>query len=115
MITIKPIEEPDVLSLLNRDRFDGPLEGYIMTDGNEYLGYCLFVRQDAVTRVLDAEAQENMMLDGLVRAAVAKGENEGASAFSINREIPALGDWAAVFVPGQSEPIENSRIFGNCG
>ena len=44
MITIKPIEEADVLSLLNRDRFDGPLEGYIMTDGNEYLGYCLFVR-----------------------------------------------------------------------
>ena len=54
MISMKPIEEPDVLALLCRDRFDGPLEGYIMTDGKEYLGYCLFVREGEVTRVLDA-------------------------------------------------------------
>lgn len=115
MISIKPIEEPDVLALLNRDRFDGPMEGYIMTDGKEYLGYCLFAREGEVTRVLDAEASENVMLDGLVRAAVAKGENEGADAFSINREIPALRDWAAAFVPQESEPVKNSKIFGNCG
>ncbi len=115
MITIKPIDEPDVLALLNRERFDGPLEGYIMTDGKEYLGYCLFVREETVTRVLDAEASENVMLDGLVRAAVAKGENEGADFFSLNREIPALADWAAAFVPGECEPVKNSRIFGNCG
>ena len=115
MISMKPIEEPDVLALLCRDRFDGPLEGYIMTDGKEYLGYCLFVREGEVTRVLDAEAQENMMVDGLVRAAVAKGENEGANAFSVNREIPALAAWAGAFVPAESEPIKNTKIFGNCG
>ena len=56
-----------------------------------------------------------MMLDGLVRAAVAKGESAGAAAFCINREIPALRSWAEVFVPGEGEPINNTKIFGNCG
>ena len=115
MITMKPIAEPDVVALLAKGRFDGALEGYIMTDGAEYLGYCLFRLAGKVTEVLDAEAPDNMMLDGLVRAAVAKGENGGASSFSINREVPALCKWAQVFLPGEQEPVKNTKIFGNCG
>ena len=82
---MKPIGEPDVVALLAKGRFDGALEGYVMTDGAEYLGYCLFRLAENVTEVLDAEAPDNMMLDGLVRAAVAKGENEGADSFRVSR------------------------------
>ena len=115
MITMKPILEQDVLALLADGRFSPLPEGYIMADGGRYLGYSLFRVENGVTTVLDAQAEDNMMLDGLVRAAVAKGESAGAAAFCINREIPALRSWAEVFVPGEGEPINNTKIFGNCG
>ncbi|MBC5582170.1 hypothetical protein H8S23_11690 [Anaerofilum sp. BX8] len=115
MITMKPIGEPDVVALLAKGRFDGALEGYVMTDGAEYLGYCLFRLAENVTEVLDAEAPDNMMLDGLVRAAVAKGENEGADSFRVSREVPALCKWAEAFLPGEQGPVKNTKIFGNCG
>ncbi len=112
---MKPIGEPDVVALLAKGRFDGALEGYVMTDGAEYLGYCLFRLAENVTEVLDAEAPDNMMLDGLVRAAVAKGENEGADSFRVSREVPALCKWAEAFLPGEQGPVKNTKIFGNCG
>ncbi len=115
MITMKPILEQDVLALLAAGRFDPLPEGYIMTDGGTYLGYSLFRCEGDVTVVLDVQAQDNMLVDGLVRAAVAKGESMGAAAFSLNREIPALQEWAQVFVPAEEEPIKNTKIFGNCG
>ena len=115
MITMKPIGEPDVVALLAKGRFDGALEGYVMTDGAEYLGYCLFRLAENVTEVLDAEAPDNIMLDGLVRAAVAKGENEGADSFRVSREVPALCKWAEAFLPGEQGPMKNTKIFGNCG
>lgn len=115
MITMKPILEQDVLALLNNGRFDPLPDGYIMTDGGNYLGYSLFHCEGGVTAVLDAQAQDNMMLDGLVRAAVAKGESMGAEAFTVNREVPALRDWAQVFAGEETEPIKNTKIFGNCG
>lgn len=112
---MKPIGEPDVVALLAKGRFDGALEGYVMTDGAEYLGYCLFRLAENITEVLDAEAPDNMMLDGLVRAAVAKGENEGADSFRVSREVPALCKWAEAFLPGEQGPVKNTKIFGNCG
>lgn len=112
---MKPIGEPDVVALLAKGRFNGALEGYVMTDGAEYLGYCLFRLAENVTEVLDAEAPDNMMLDGLVRAAVAKGENEGADSFRVSREVPALCKWAEAFLPGEQGPVKNTKIFGNCG
>ena len=42
MITMKPILEQAVLALLADGRFSPLPEGYIMTDGGRYLGYCLF-------------------------------------------------------------------------
>ena len=112
---MKPIGEPDVVALLAKGRFDGALEGYVMTDGAEYLGYCLFRLAENITEVLDAEAPDNMMLDGLVRAAVAKGESEGADSFRVSREVPALCKWAEAFLPGEQGPVKNTKIFGNCG
>ena len=53
--------------------------------------------------------------DGLVRAAVAKGENEGADSFRVSREVPALCKWAEAFLPGEQGPVKNTKIFGNCG
>ena len=60
MITMKPILEPDVVALLNAGRFEGELEGYVMTDGGNYLGYCLYRVAQGVTTVLDVSAPDHM-------------------------------------------------------
>lgn len=114
MITMKPVSEPDVLALLAKGRFDLPLEGYVMTDGKEYLGYCLFRRQAQTVTVLDAAAPDTMTLDGLVRAALAKAQNEGAEFFCIARDVQALDRWAQVFVKDTTEPINITNIFEMC-
>lgn len=114
MITMKPILEPDVVALLNAGRFEGELEGYVMTDGGNYLGYCLYRVAQGVTTVLDVSAPDHMTTDGLVRDAVAKGENGGAKAFALNRENKALSDWAQAFVPHETEPVPTEKIFGHC-
>ena len=114
MITMKPVDEPDVLALLAKGRFDLPLEGYVMTDGEEYLGYCLFRTEGQTVTVLDAAAPDTMTLDGVVRAAIAKAQNEGAQFFCIARNIEALARWAQVFVKDTPEPVNMTKIFEIC-
>ena len=114
MITMKPVSEPDVVALLAKGRFAQPLEGYVMTDGTEYLGYCLFRTEGQTVTVLDADALDTKMLDGLVRAAIAKAQNEGAQTFCIARDIEALARWAQVFVKETPEPVNMTKIFEIC-
>lgn len=114
MLAMRPIDEPDVVVLLNDGRFEGPVEGYIMMDGPQYLGYALFVVQDNVTTVLDSDVADNQNLDGIVRACIAAGDNRGAKSFAVNAENPKLEKWWDVFCKDLAAPVSVDHIFTFC-
>lgn len=114
MIAMRPIREYDVVDLLNNGRFDGDVEGYVVMDGPNYLGHMLYRVDGRVTQVLDCGVQENIYVDGAVRACVAAGENAGATAFRINESDEQLAHWRAVFFPDATGEIANDAIFHTC-
>lgn len=111
---MRPIDEPDVIDLLNDGRFEGEVEGYIMMDGPTYLGHALFIVEDGVTTVLDSGVEEMQMLDGIVRACVAAGDNRGAKKFDVNREHPPLAKWWDIFCKEYDGPAPVDHIFTFC-
>lgn len=115
MLHIQPIDEPDVIALLNAGRFDGEVDGYIMMevgrDEPVYLGHALFRVQDGVTTVLDTGVEDTPLLDGIVRACVAAGEARGAKQFAVNGEHPPLAAWWDVFCKGMTPPAPVEHIF----
>ena len=114
MIAMRPILEQDVIDLLNNGRFADDVDGYVLMDGPEYLGYALYRVEGGCTMVLACETKTNALVDGAVRACVAAGENAGASSFCINRSDPALDEWASVFVHGAQSVTPNSELFRHC-
>lgn len=114
MLAMKPIDEPDVIALLNDGRFEGPVEGYIMMEGAEYLGHALFRVEDGVTTVLDTGVEVFVNLDGIVRACVAAGQNRGAEQFAVWLEHPPLARWWDVFCKGMTPPAPVKHIFKMC-
>lgn len=114
MLAMRPIDEPDVIELLNNGRFEGAVEGYILMDGPTYLGHALFCVQDGVTTVLDTGVEDPQNLDGIVRACIAAGENRGNQKFWVNQEHPPLAKWWGTFCKGLDEPAPVSRIFKLC-
>jgi hypothetical protein len=114
MLNMRPIDEPDVVELLNNGRFEGDVEGYIMMDGPTYLGHALFCVKDGVTTVLDSGVEEMKMLDGIVRACVAAGDNRGAKQFFVNRSHPSLAEWWRIFCKEFDEPAPVDHIFTFC-
>ena len=88
MFTMKPIDEYDVIELLNNGRFEGDLYGYILSDGGDLFGYTLFKIEDNTTVMLDSKTPEGKFsgqyLDGIIRASIAYGEARGAEYFSFN-------------------------------
>ncbi|MEG1782565.1 MAG: hypothetical protein RR253_04890, partial [Oscillospiraceae bacterium] len=81
---MKPILEPDVIDLLNNGRFEGDLQGYVLSDGGDLFGWSLFCVRGDVTEMLDVKAPDTKFLDGIIRASVALGESQGAEYFSLN-------------------------------
>lgn len=114
MLSMRPIDEPDVVALLNDGRFDGPVEGYIMMDGPSYLGHALFMVENGVTTVLDSGVEDFPNLDGIVRACVAAGENRGAKQFALNLNHPPLAEWWELFCKGMEPPAPVDHIFKLC-
>lgn len=114
MLAMRPIDEPDVIALLNDGRFDGDVEGYIIMEGEAYLGHALFKVEDGVTTVLDSGVEESQNLDGVIRACVAAGENRGAKHFAVNQAHPPLAHWWGVFCKGLEGPAPTSQIFNLC-
>ena len=114
MIAMRPILEQDVIDLLNNGRFEDEIDGYVIMNGAEYLGYALYHVQDGCTTVLACETQTNALVDGAVRACVAAGENAGAKCFRVNRDDAALAKWASVFLHGGKDVVQNSELFGHC-
>lgn len=114
MLTMQPIDEPDVIALLNDGRFEGEVEGYIMMEGPAYLGHALFCVEDGVTTVLDTGVEEFVNLDGIVRACVAAGQNRGAQQFAVRQAHPPLAKWWDVFCKGMAPPAPVDHIFKMC-
>ena len=52
MIAMRPILEQDVIDLLNNGRFEDEIDGYVIMNGAEYLGYALYRVRDGCTTVL---------------------------------------------------------------
>lgn len=118
MIVMRPIAEPAVVEDLNRGRFAAP-EGYVVMDGPNYLGYGLFAVEGDVVQVLDCggpvtETANGGVLDGLVRACAAAGQDRGATSFCVNTDNAALAHWWQVFCPGKTPPLALDEFFGGC-
>ncbi|MEG2286396.1 MAG: hypothetical protein RSC00_00680 [Ruthenibacterium sp.] len=115
MITMKPIEEPDVLDTLNCGRYHGDVRGYVVMDGPEqYLGSLLYTVTDGVTTVQECNIDDNAVVDGGVRACVAAGEKSGATMFSVNDRSENLAKWLSVFGGGAVMPQPNEKLFHSC-
>ncbi len=114
MIRMIPVEEPEVLDSLVQGRFSGDVRGYVILDGPEYRGHCLFAVEPGCTRVLEVRVSDPSLLDGAVRAAVAAGENAGASVFAL-ADQPELLRWREAWFRGCPDPIPNDRLFHFCG
>lgn len=115
MLAMRPINEPDVVLLLNDGRFPEDLvEGYIMMDGPKYLGHALFMVQDGVTTVLDSGVEDTAQLDGIIRACIAAGDNRGAKNFAVNMEHPPLENWWNVFCKEVESPASVDHLFTFC-
>ncbi len=114
MYSMKPILEPDVISLLNNGRFKGDLQGYILSDGADLFGWSLFNVDGDTTHMLDINPPSDMFLDGLIRASVALGESQGAEKFTLNLEIENLKRYKDVFFKNEGEIIPNESLFKPC-
>lgn len=114
MLAMHPILEPDVIELINNNRFSGPLEGYVMTDGPTYLGSALFTVENGITNVLASDVAETQNLDGIIRACIASGDNRGAKHFTVNHAQPELDTWWKVFCTNQPIPAPVSHLFTFC-
>ena len=68
MIRMIPVKEPEVLDSLVQGRFSGEVRGYVIMDGPEYRGHCLFTVEPGCTRVLEVQVSDPSLLDGAVRA-----------------------------------------------
>jgi len=114
MYTMKPIEEYDVLELLNNGRFEGEMDGYILSDGADLFGWSLFRIDGDVTSMLDVLAPSGQFLDGLIRASVAYGEARGATGFSFNKDNEHFMKYKRIFFEEEGDVIPNDKLFVPC-
>ena len=114
MITMKPMADKSAVDLFNKGRFAGPVQGYVASDGKSCIAYSLFLVKDEETVLLWAEAADTSLLDGILRASVAKGETDGAHRFSHRAGCPAVDEWFRVFFKNTAEPVANGLLFGGC-
>lgn len=113
MIAMRPINEPEVISSINNGRFDEEIFGYVVMEGPNYLGHILYSVNGDTTVVLDAKLDNNMLVDGAVRACVAAGEFKGAKNFVIKSDSKCLIDWRNVFCKTENL-ISNEKLFTKC-
>ncbi len=114
MYAMKPIIEKDVIDLLNRGRFEGNMEGYVLSDGADLFGWSLFRIDGDITMMLDILSPGDQFLDGLIRASVAYGEARGATKFSFNKDNADFMRYKKVFFEKQGDVISNDLLFTPC-
>lgn len=114
MYTMKPIQEYDVIELLNNGRFEGELQGYILSDGKDLFGWSLFRVDEDTTLMLDAKTPDTRFLDGIIRASVALGESQGAEYFAFNTDNESFKEYKRVFFDKEQGKIKNTLLFSGC-
>lgn len=115
MFVIKPIEEPEIIDVLNKGRFQGEVQGYILSDGADLFGWSLFSLEKGITKVLDVLAPDMGVLDGLVRTSVSYGQERNCRFFSLNSDNPDLLEYKRVFFPDSDDIIPNEMLLKkNC-
>lgn len=114
MYTMKPIKEYDVIELLNNGRFDGDVQGYVLSDGADLFGYTLFTIEGDTTSLLDSKTPDTRLLDGIIRATVAFGEAQGAEYFSFNLKHEPFTEYKRIFFNDYDNKIENKTLFSGC-
>ncbi|MBE6894147.1 MAG: hypothetical protein E7483_00860 [Ruminococcaceae bacterium] len=118
MFTMKPIDEYDVIELLNNGRFEGDLYGYVLSDGGDLFGYTLFKIEDNTTVMLDSKTPDGKFsgqyLDGIIRASIAYGEARGAEYFSFNMNHLPFAEYKRIFFGDQPDRMKTSVIFSGC-
>lgn len=114
MFTMKPIKEYDVVDLLNNGRFEGDIEGYVLSDGGDLFGYTLFKIEGDTTTLLDSKTPDTRYLDGIIRASIAYGEARGAEYFSFNLDHEPFKEYKRVFFNDYPNKIKTSVIFSGC-
>ena len=88
MITIMPIEH-EVLQALAEElslTAEGPVWGYISSDGQSMLGFSIVEKAEPV-RILALRAEEAAIADGLLRRALFPFYEEGAAGYCFACEV----------------------------
>ncbi len=90
MIAIKqtPVYITRELCYQARVDYDESKICYAALDGRDICGFCIFVMQDKTAIILYAEAPSQDILDGVVRAAIAGGEEKGAEYYDFSVSQP---------------------------
>ena len=94
MIAMRPIDQPAVLDEINAGRFSGPVEGYVVMDGPQYLGNFLYKVENGVTWVLDEQLADPSLC--------------------INPDSPRLAYWKQVMFKNGPDILENKKLFHSC-
>lgn len=108
MITIMPIE-PEVLETLAEElslTADGPVWGYIASDGKSMLGYVIVEKAEPV-RILALQGDDPAIVDGLLRQSLYDFYEEGIAGYTFACEVAmplpmvytrkGVGSMAAIF------------------
>lgn len=114
MLTMRPIDEPDVIQLLNDNRFGGSVNGYVMMEGPVYLGHALFCVKEKTVTLLDTDIKDPLHVDGIARACIAAGQHRGARAFAVNEADPALAKWWQAYGNAGTAPVAIDQLFHSC-
>lgn len=89
MITIMPIQ-PDILQILAEEldlTAEGPVWGYITSDGKDMLGYVIVEKQEPV-RIIALQAADAAIADGLLRRSLFPFYEEGSLGYTFACEFP---------------------------
>ncbi len=114
MISMHPIKEQIVLDSLNAQKYGDNAMGYVVMNGENYLGHILFSVDKELTTVQECKLENTAVIDGAVRACVAYGESEGATHFTVNNSDEKLLKWVSVFFKNKKLPLNNNNLIGNC-
>ncbi len=114
MLAMLPIKEPEVVESLNQGRYQGNIQGFVVMNGPSYLGYALYKLEDTVTTVLESDVSDPPLLDGLIRACIAAGDNRGVKNFAVNTRQKELKTWWEGTCKDKESPVSVEHIFSYC-
>ncbi len=87
---------------------------YAAVQQMQILGFCFITLADKLVTVIAAQADSREILDGVVRAAIAGGEELGAEQYAFCVDEPTARQLLPLgFVSGKA-PLEIKKLFSAC-